>query len=72
MNQTFEVLVRRLMPGDRIEITWGKGRRPKEAYPKKGTVVWLGPRFIVYRTPKGWCCTVSKADLMSGVMVVRA
>ncbi len=72
MDKAFEALVRRLMPGDRIEVTWGKGQRPKEAYPPKGTVEWIGPRFIVYRTPKGWCCTVSKADMMSGVMVVRA
>lgn len=72
MNQTFETLVRRLMPGDRIEVTWDKGRRPKEAYPPKGTVEWIGPHFIVYRTPKGWRCTVSKADMMAGVMVVKA
>ena len=50
----------------------GAKGRPKEAYPPKGTVEWIGPRFIVYRTPKGWCCTVSKADMMSGVMVIHA
>jgi hypothetical protein len=71
MDQTFESLVRRLTPGDRIEVTWGKGRRPKEAYPTKGVVTWIGSRFIVYQTPKGWRSTVSKGDLVSeGAMVV--
>ena len=47
MDKAYEALVRRLGPGDRSEIIWGN-RRPKEAYPPKGTVEWIGPRFIEY------------------------
>lgn len=70
MNNTFDSLARQLEPGDQIEVAWKDKRRQAEMYPSKGVVEWLGPRFIVYRTPRGWRCTVSKADIEAGVSVV--
>lgn len=60
-----------LAVGDCIIVQWGGyvTQGFKENYKREGVITQITNKFICYRSPSGYCCTVSANHMASGTLV---
>jgi hypothetical protein len=63
-----EELASAIKTGDRVIVEWPHRRGSTwEGFAPRGTVVQITRKLIILRAPAGYCFSVSRSDMASGV-----